>query len=688
MDSFKTHTIVNEDLKFINLLPAKLRHALKRLAHADKYKGALKMYRELKKNKDIKKRNLPDNRIKGIAADYFKLSHREFEKILDRKTRYEEAPPGMSDTVKKFKADGMDDDKAFALAWSIYNKKKNESILEAYTIAYTKASDIKHIAYSDEQLTDIAKLYGEVKSKHDTPLIFDTNPKNKKIKYHTSIFDKTIVAKYDSLNVVKGTGSVGGKAVDLSDFGIATATDFLEFFQCVGLQVGIALDSSNLKKTLKQLFIGGDFNIRDYIKDWDKFVAYIDADKSLGKDVIMLVNGSYYFRQQIKINNPYVIWNGIGKYYSALKKKEGIEGDVKPNTADCVLIDGTEKDLYDALDSNKPIITADDGMLSCNGIKWYQISLKKAAGQAKLGKITTLMKGKYKPDEDNMDLAKVRDEFPELIGEHYLQEGFFGDTAKKLKDLGGDVLKRFKDAAKKVLAFGKNVFKKMKTLGKKYQNNTEKEIERLTKRSKFLKEDYLGEMSQQAMLNAIVDDRRINTSYTKKIEQYRKAVDSTSNDIVEIRNEENKKMRITDDTINFLVSNVISFQLMNDIIKDVKSNGVNVVNDLNQSMAMGDTNLPVVKVYGNPKKADYEIITVGKIKQAAPKREGKPISVLKVAILPYKDYYVTNMWLFAELVDDVAKYHKIAFKKSGSASFNFNIEGTSTVPEDKINEFK
>ena len=36
----------------------------------------------------------------------------------------EKAPPGMKQLVKAFKADGMDDDKAFALAWSIYNKKK------------------------------------------------------------------------------------------------------------------------------------------------------------------------------------------------------------------------------------------------------------------------------------------------------------------------------------------------------------------------------------------------------------------------------------------------------------------------------------------------------------------------------------------------------------------------------------
>ena len=223
-------------------------------------------------------------------------------------------------------------------------------------------------------------------------------------------------------------------------------------------------------------------------------------------------------------------------------------------------------------------------------------------------------------------------------------------------------------------------------LGKKYEKKTEDEIDRLTKRSKFLKEGYLGEMTTQAKLNAIVDDPRLNRSYTASIEKYRKGIDSASNDIVEIRNEAGRP-RITNDSINFLVSNVIAFQLMNDIIKDVKKNGIDVINDLNQSMAMGDTNLPVVKVYGNPDKADFEVITVGKIKQVAPKRSGKPINVLKVSIKPYGDYYVTNMWLFAEIVDDVAKYHKIAFKKSGASSFNFNVEGTGTVPENKITDF-
>ena len=686
MLSFKEKANESTQMRLVDLLPKKVKRMIYRAAHADKYKGALLMMKHLRKDPDVISRGLSKQKIQAIAADHFGLNHREFAKVLNRQTRYEEAPPGMSDTVKRFKAKGMEDDEAFALAWSIYNKKE---VNEAFTITYEKPADIKHIAYSDEQLGQIASLYKDVKGQHDTPLTFDTNPKNKKIKLQTSIFDKALAAKYDSINVVPGTGSVGGGKVDLSSFGIGTATDFLEFFQCVGLQIGTALTPENLKPTLKKLFIGGDFKIRSYIKDWEKFVAYIDADKSLGKDVIMLVNGSYYYRQKIKINNPYVIWTGIGKYYSELKKKEGIDGDVKPNTADCVLIDGDADKLYKALESKKPIVTADDGMLSCNGVKWYQISLKKAAGQAKLGKITTLMKGKYEPDMDNMDLGKISDlekEYPEVFSEEYLQEGFFGDTAAKLKDLGGDIAKRFAAAAKKVLQFGKQVFKKLKTLGKKYEKKTENEIDRLTKRSKFLKEDYLGEMSQQAKLNAIVDDPRLNRSYTATIEKYRKAVDSASNDVVQIKNEGGKP-RITDTSINFLVSNVIAFQLMDDIIKDVKKNGVDVINDLNQSMAMGDTNLPVVKVYGNPDKADFEVITVGKIKQTTPKRDGKPISVLKVSILPYKDYYVTNMWLFAEIVDDVAKYHKIAFKKSGASSFNFNVEGTGTVPENKITEF-
>ena len=77
-------------LRFRDLLPKKLKHALYRMTKGDKYKGALNMYHRLKKDKDVKSRGLSDNKIRQIAADSYKLGYREFDMVLDKKTRYEE----------------------------------------------------------------------------------------------------------------------------------------------------------------------------------------------------------------------------------------------------------------------------------------------------------------------------------------------------------------------------------------------------------------------------------------------------------------------------------------------------------------------------------------------------------------------------------------------------------------------
>jgi len=85
-------------LRFRDLLPKKLKHALYRMSHAEKYKGALKMYHRLKKDTDVRKRGLSDNKIRQIAADNYNLGHREFDKVLDKKTRYEE--PSVLETLE------------------------------------------------------------------------------------------------------------------------------------------------------------------------------------------------------------------------------------------------------------------------------------------------------------------------------------------------------------------------------------------------------------------------------------------------------------------------------------------------------------------------------------------------------------------------------------------------------------
>ena len=86
-------------LRYRDLLPKKFKHWLYRMAHADKYLKALKMYHDLKKDKDVKRRGLSDLKMIEIAADHFHLGRKEFKKILDRKTRYEDT--NMLETLEK-----------------------------------------------------------------------------------------------------------------------------------------------------------------------------------------------------------------------------------------------------------------------------------------------------------------------------------------------------------------------------------------------------------------------------------------------------------------------------------------------------------------------------------------------------------------------------------------------------------
>ena len=89
MQGFREHTNEATGMRLVDLLPKKVKRKIYRIAHADKYKGALAMYRSFKKNSDMQKRGVSDQKMRDIAADHFKLSHREFAKVLNRKTRYE-----------------------------------------------------------------------------------------------------------------------------------------------------------------------------------------------------------------------------------------------------------------------------------------------------------------------------------------------------------------------------------------------------------------------------------------------------------------------------------------------------------------------------------------------------------------------------------------------------------------------
>ena len=89
MLSFNKKVEEDTGMRIIDLLPKKVKRMIYRHQHQDKYKAALLMMKALRKDPDVISRGLSKDKIKAIAADHFGLNHKEFDKVLDRKTRYE-----------------------------------------------------------------------------------------------------------------------------------------------------------------------------------------------------------------------------------------------------------------------------------------------------------------------------------------------------------------------------------------------------------------------------------------------------------------------------------------------------------------------------------------------------------------------------------------------------------------------
>jgi hypothetical protein len=190
-------------------------------------------------------------------------------------------------------------------------------------------------------------------------------------------------------------------------------------------------------------------------------------------------------------------------------------------------------------------------------------------------------------------------------------------------------------------------------------------------------------------LDAIVREDDLNKEYRDVIMKAFNDVNVINDTPIAFKKETQNIKRIEAGTINFLAGNVITFVMLNNITSEVKSKGIGFINDLNKSMLMGDTKIPVVKLYGHESKVDSEILTVSKINQSDPKIENKKIDLIKVNIAPKsksETYWVCNMWMFANMKDGIPRYHKVSFKKSGKG-FNYNIEGTATFTADKITPF-
>ena len=171
-----------------------------------------------------------------------------------------------------------------------------------------------------------------------------------------------------------------------------------------------------------------------------------------------------------------IIHKNIGPKYYKKMHKIWKTAKTKENTADIIIItNGTAENLSAALPNcteKNDIVWDDKGKCSIKavpGIEWYQISLKKGIDDARIGKLTTWLKGKYvevvtdvtklgiqepKPITNEVmqrgNYLGVSYGFDDRIDQILLDEGLF-DIFKSIKDKVVGGFKKFVDWAKKKL---------------------------------------------------------------------------------------------------------------------------------------------------------------------------------------------------------------------------------------------
>ncbi len=201
-------------------------------------------------------------------------------------------------------------------------------------------------------------------------------------------------------------------------------------------------------------------------KYWDMVCEAIDYIGGDIKDSAM--------PKSIKWGNVNIIHKNIGPQYYKKIQPHFKTPKTKENTADIIIITkGKAADLGAALlDCKKEddIVWDDKGLCSIpavKGIEWYQVSLKKGIDDARIGKLTTWLKGKYVEVVTDVTKLGIQEPitnevmqrgnylgvsygFDDRIDQILLDEGLF-DVFKSIKDKVVGGFKKFVDWAKKKL---------------------------------------------------------------------------------------------------------------------------------------------------------------------------------------------------------------------------------------------
>jgi hypothetical protein len=487
-----------------------------------------------------------------------------------------------------------------------------------------------------------------------------------------------------------------------SDINWGKDTPTLETVQAIGVYYkDVEADADNRQKVID--------NIKSILgngQDWDSkgkstLISKLDTMTSKNfAEMIGLIAGMSDFMPLVKFKAN-IIHGRINDYYAAEEQNDNVAiTGVKANTADMIISSADANKTIEAMKTDtftfdkKGIITGEKSKINL-----IQVSLKKSADKAQLGKVTAYIIQKYK-------LPSYDDYFTDIVSESLqMNEGVFDifkTAAEKLKGLYSKVASALRNFAAKIT--GK--FKKAAKSEKKSVFGRYQKLFGLDKRDMFLLEQYIDgdkfliEKKDVGNLNSKLEKIKISDAnkLVKEVQKKRNGVVKlydTKDYLIhktgtEITNFKSSK-EINIDIVSKLLSNSYSLSSVESIIGTTNTDEIlNSVIDMHKEVFFGKTSLPLYKVYGKSSGKSYEYL--GSAEDYVEKKKAKlkdvqfPISGIRLNTQD-KKYLNIDLYVVSDIEENKIYYTAFRTGTNASGRFSFNFEGTKKIPYDKFIKF-
>jgi hypothetical protein len=393
---------------------------------------------------------------------------------------------------------------------------------------------------------------------------------------------------------------------------------------------------------------------------------------------------SMYVDKVVGGQAKHFIHAGIRDFYSTEKARGLTRVGSKANTADCVISNVPMGTLLTAIaDTNNAIEGTTDGYVKVGDtIKYWQVSLKKSASGAQMGKVTKSLRGVYDLGISNSEATDILQGNSVTEGLIYevLAEGFL----QNIKDFATKAFNAFKSKFNKAVSSLRNKFLGVLQNGKSIPDSaTSALLSGYTiKEGKF--NDTLKAEVDAIAGNTAIAYKNVNAyidTLNKKVKSNKYAVGSFEK-VKAVKN-----IRMAGDrypgstTVLSLIANIATAQLITDLVSDV-SKMKGIISDLTAEMLFGGTQLPVWKVYGAFGGSTYKYLGTADLVEKRLSEGDIDFKMLavKAGPSPKKTYYTITCWVLSELTKDNQKYYTLLRTGTNSGSKKTMVmEGTKLL---------